>query len=159
MSRILILDDDASVRLFFEEELRDEGYDVFSENDGTDLSRLVMEKRPDLVVLDLKPVAVSGFELLKELRTKDCRIPVLLCTGYDLSLREARAMGADDVFIKSSDLTELKLKIKKALKTSPSGSFTGTRGMERPVASSSPPPSCELRRFPEDTDSFVWIRD
>jgi DNA-binding response OmpR family regulator len=121
MYRILILDDDASVRLFYEEELREEGYDVLSENDGTDFSRLIMEKRPDLVVLDLKLVAVSGFELLKELRTKGCRIPVLLCTGYDVSLREARAIGADDVVIKSSDLTELKLKIKKALKVRSEG--------------------------------------
>jgi DNA-binding response OmpR family regulator len=116
MYRILILDDDASIRLFYEEELTDEGYDVLSDIDGTDFSELVMKKRPDLVVLDLKLGAGSGFELLKELKAKDCRIPILLCTGYDVSLREARAKGADDVVIKSSDLAELKFKIKKALK-------------------------------------------
>jgi CheY-like chemotaxis protein len=42
-------------------------------------------------------------------------MPVILCTAYPVSPKEARAMGANDVVIKSSDLSELKLKIKKAL--------------------------------------------
>ena len=115
MCRIIILDDDESIRLLYEEELADEGYQVLSENDGTDIGEMILDKRPDLIVLDLKLGAVSGCEVLKKLRTVNRLIPVILCTAYPISQKEARAMGADDVVIKSSDLSELKSKVKKAL--------------------------------------------
>ena len=117
MCRILILDDDESIRLLYEEELTDEGYEVLSEDDGSDIGEMVLEKRPDLIVLDLKLGAVSGYEVLKKLRTRDIPTPVILCTAYPVSPKEAKAMGADDLVTKSSDLSELKLKIKKALHT------------------------------------------
>lgn len=115
MHTILILDEDASIQLYYEEELMDEGYEVLSEYDGADLGEWVLGKRPDLVIVDFKFGAGSSFDVLKELKTKDWQVPVLLCTTYDISLKEARAMGADDVVIKSSDLSELKIKIKKVL--------------------------------------------
>jgi len=115
MYTILILDDDESIRLLYEEELIEEGYDVLSKNDGIDAAELVLEKRPDLVVLDLKLGDSNGFDVLKKLRAEDGLTPVIFCTGYPVSSKEARAMGADDVVIKSSDLSELKLKIKKVL--------------------------------------------
>ena len=120
MCRILILDDDESIRLLYEEELTDEGYEVISEEDGSDIGKMVSEKRPDLIVLDLSLGAVSGFDVLKRLRTKHLPMPVILCTAYPVSAKEARAMGAHDVVIKSSDLSELKLKIKRALHASTS---------------------------------------
>jgi DNA-binding response OmpR family regulator len=119
MTTILILDDDESIRLLYEEELTDEGYDVLSKNDGADTAELVLEKRPDLVVLDIKLGDSSGFDVLKKIRAEDDLMPVIFCTGYTLSLKEARAMGADDVVIKSSDLSALKLKVKKALRSTP----------------------------------------
>jgi DNA-binding response OmpR family regulator len=119
MCTILILDDDESIRLLYEEELTDEGYEVFSKNGENDAADLVREKKPDLVVLDLKLRDSNGFDVLKKIRAEDCLMPVIFCTGYTLSLKEARAMGADDLVIKSSDLSELKLKVKKALSSSP----------------------------------------
>jgi DNA-binding NtrC family response regulator len=115
MCTILILDDDESIRLLYEEELADEGYEVLSQNNAAGIGEMVLEKRPDLIVLDLKLGAVSGYDFLKKLRTRDFAMPVILCTAYPVSPKEARAMGANDVVIKSSDLSELKLKIKKAL--------------------------------------------
>jgi CheY-like chemotaxis protein len=47
---ILVLDDDASIRFLYEEELRDEGYDVVSENGEACIEDLVLRKRPDLKV-------------------------------------------------------------------------------------------------------------
>jgi DNA-binding response OmpR family regulator len=92
---------------------------VLSRNDSANAAELVLEKRPDLVLLDLKLGASNGFDVLKQLRTEDSMMPVILCTGYPLSPKEALDMGADDLVIKSSDLSELKLKIKKALKENP----------------------------------------
>ena len=115
MCSILILDDDESIRLLYEEELAEEGYEVLSESEGADICELVSRKRPDLIVLDLILGDVRGSDILKKLRTKHLPMPVILCSAYPVSPKEARAMGAHDVVIKSSDLSELKLKIKKAL--------------------------------------------
>ena len=115
MRTILILDDDASIQFLYEEELRDEGYDVVSENGEADIDELVLRKRPDLILLDLKLGAASGSDALKTLRKKNGAMPVILCTAYPISSQEAVALGADDMVIKRSDLSELKRKIKKAL--------------------------------------------
>ena len=76
MCTILILDDDESIRFLYEEELMDEGYEVLSKKDGADAAELVLEKRPDLMVLDLKLGDSSGFDVLKKLRAEDCLLPV-----------------------------------------------------------------------------------
>lgn len=115
MPRILVLDDNASIRLLYEEELTEEGYDVSCENDGVDLDKLVCEMRPDLIVLDLKLGSTSGGQVLGKRRGEDVSVPVILCTAYPFSPKEAKTMGAGDLVIKSSDLSELKAKIKKAL--------------------------------------------
>jgi hypothetical protein len=58
---ILILDDDASIRFLYEEELRDEGYDVVSENGEACIEDLVLRKRPDLISGKLG----HGFDVVK----------------------------------------------------------------------------------------------
>jgi DNA-binding response OmpR family regulator len=115
MCTILILDDDESIQLLYEEELIDEGYEVLAESDASDIGELIVEKRPDLVLLDLKLGGSSGFEVLQAIRKEDSIVPVIFCTAYPVSPKEAKSKGANDVVIKSSDLSELKLKIKKAL--------------------------------------------
>jgi DNA-binding response OmpR family regulator len=115
MVTILILDDDASIRFLYEEELRDEGYDVVSENGEADIDDLVLQKSPDLILLDLKLGAASGLDVLKKLRKENGTMPVILCTAYTISSQQAVAMGADDVVSKSSDLSDLKVKIRKII--------------------------------------------
>ncbi|MFO7459605.1 MAG: response regulator [Desulfatiglandales bacterium] len=115
MVTILILDDDASIRFLYEEELRDEGYDVVSENGEADIDDLVLQKRPDLILLDLKLGEASGLDVLKKLRKENGTMPVILCTAYTISSQQAVAMGADDVVSKSSDLSDLKVKIRKII--------------------------------------------
>jgi CheY-like chemotaxis protein len=115
MVTILILDDDASIRVLYEEELRDEGYDVVSENGEADIDDLVLQKRPDLILLDLKLGEASGLDVLKKLRKENGTMPVILCTAYTISSQQAVAMGADDVVSKSSDLSDLKVKIRKII--------------------------------------------
>ena len=115
MGTILILDDDAAIRFLYEEELRDEGHHVVSGNGEAELDELVSRRRPDLILLDLKLGAASGSDVLKKLRKENGAMPVILCTAYPISSKEALAMGADDVVIKSSDLSDLKVKIRKII--------------------------------------------
>jgi two-component system response regulator (stage 0 sporulation protein F) len=76
MYTILVLDDDESIRLLYQEELSDEGYEVLSGSDGAALDELIVEKRPDLVLLDLKLGGSNGFEVLQIL------VPQFRCRSF-----------------------------------------------------------------------------
>jgi DNA-binding response OmpR family regulator len=115
MSRILVIDDDPSIRLLYSDELREEGYDVIEEGDGMKVPQLIREERPDLIVLDEKLGRLSGLELLKEIRGAGSDVPVILCTAYPLLRHSKKCSAADDYATKSSDLSELKIKIRRIL--------------------------------------------
>lgn len=103
------------MRDFLSEELGQDGYTVAGAGDGESIWSFLEHTKPDLVLLDLKLGAASGLEVLKKLRKENVTMPVILCTAYPISSQEAVAMGADDMVIKSSDLLDLKVKIKKAV--------------------------------------------
>jgi DNA-binding response OmpR family regulator len=100
MSRILVI-----------EELREEGYDVIEEGDGMRGPQQIREERPDLIVLDERLGRLSGIELLNEIRRAGSDVPVIVCIACPL-LRHSQKCGAeDDYATKTSDLSELKIKI------------------------------------------------
>jgi DNA-binding response OmpR family regulator len=115
MSRILVIDDDPSIRLLYSDELREEGYDVIEEGDGTKVPQLIREERPDLIVMDEKLGRLSGVEVLKQIRRAGSDVPVILCTAYPLLRRSQKCSAADDYATKTSDLRELKIKIRRIL--------------------------------------------
>ncbi len=116
MSRILVIDDDPSIRLLYSDELREEGYDVIEEGDGMKVLQLIREERPDLIVLDEKLGRLRGVEVLKEIRRGGASVPVILCTAYPLLRHSQKCTGADDYATKTSDLSELKIKIRGLLR-------------------------------------------
>ena len=62
--KILIIDDDTSLRRVLEYNLKEEGYDVFTAQDGEQGLVRFDEQHPDLVITDLKMPGISGFEVL-----------------------------------------------------------------------------------------------
>ena len=117
MKRILIVDDDAAIRLFYEEELSEEGYDVLSSDGEKGLLELVAAKRPDLIVLDIKLGRRSGLNLLKDVRNTFHRIPIIVTAAYPTYQIDPKSVGADAYVTKNSDLTGLKRQIEKSLAT------------------------------------------
>jgi DNA-binding response OmpR family regulator len=115
MSRILVIDDDPSIRLLYLDELREEGYDVIEEGDGTKVLQLIREERPDLIVMDEKLGRLSGVEVLKEIRRVGSDVPAILCTAYPLLRHSEKCSAADDYETKTWDLSELKIKIRRIL--------------------------------------------
>lgn len=115
MNKILVIDDDQGVRMLYADELVDEGYEVVTCGDGSRLVEFIKEERPDLVVMDVKLGKYDGVDLLQDIRKAFDQLPVILCTAYPSVGYNGASIAADDYVIKSSDLSELKLKIGKAL--------------------------------------------
>jgi DNA-binding response OmpR family regulator len=119
MPRILVVDDDASIRMLYAEELDEEGYEVLTCGDGALLLDLIHQSNPDLVVMDVRMGKYNGLELLKKIRKMNYNLPVILCTAYRVYRYDPVSIAADYYVVKSADLGELKLKIKTALAEEP----------------------------------------
>jgi len=115
MNRVLIVDDEEAICILYAEELTEEGYEVITSGDGTQLMELIEQKRPDLIVLDIRLGKQNGLDLLQDIRNKYYNLPVILCTAYPDYKYEVKSIAADYYVVKSSDLRELKVKIKMAI--------------------------------------------
>jgi two-component system, response regulator, stage 0 sporulation protein F len=113
--RILIAEDDDSLRLLYEEELEAEGYEVLTARNGKEAIQQLEETRPDLILLDIVMPVMDGMEALGRILRKDRRIPIILNTSYSAYREDFMSWAADAYVTKSSDLTELKAKIRELL--------------------------------------------
>lgn len=118
MAKILIVDDEEGIRMLYSMELQDEGYEVITLPDGRDLLQVVDAERPDCIVLDIKMREFNGLDLLQQLRKKYYNLPVILNSAYSSFKVDLKAVAADYYVVKSSDLRELKEKLRVALETS-----------------------------------------
>ncbi len=112
--KILVVDDDLHIQKLYKEELEDEGYQVVVAGDGTKAMELFLKEDPDLVTLDILMPDIDGIKLLRQMKEKKPRLPVIMSTAYDY--RDDFAVWASEAYIvKSADLTELKNTVKKLL--------------------------------------------
>jgi len=114
---ILLADDDESTRLLVQEALSDEGYDVIVAEDGREAMKKVEQRNPDMVILDIQMSPVDGMEVLPKILRKKRNIPVILYTAYTQYQEDFMAWTADAYVVKSSDLTELKEKVRELFST------------------------------------------
>ncbi len=117
MKTILLADDNPGAALLCKTEIEDEGYRVLLAEDGEEAYRLVRDKAPDVVILDISMPGVGGLEALARIKAGHPDIPVILFTGFDEDcLRDRRAnLATACVEKKAGDLTELKRAIMRAL--------------------------------------------
>lgn len=104
MRRVLVIDDEADVRLLYRVNLRHAGFEVLEADDGERGIAAALEHLPDVVVLDLMMPRVDGFDVLRALRTHPDanEMPVLVLTADSRSDHHRRCyeLGADDVMTK-----------------------------------------------------------
>jgi len=117
MNRILIVDDEKAIRLLYADELTEEGYEVLTTDGGAGLMELIDRKRPDLVLLDIKLGKDDGLDLLQDIRNAYYDLPVVMCTAYPDFKYDLKSIAADYYVVKSSDLRELKKKIRMAFES------------------------------------------
>jgi len=115
MPKIMVVDDEASIRMLYREEFEDENYEVVEAEDGDGLLEKIEAQSPDVIVLDIKMAAYDGLDLLQEIRQKFQELPVIISSAYGAYKGDYKTLAADYYVVKSSDLSELKQKVKKAL--------------------------------------------
>ena len=115
--KILLLEDEYSLRISIEEFLGDLGYEVDGFMDGLEAYDAVYDKSYDLLLLDVNVPSLSGFELLKKLRADKITVPAIFLTSMtDVNnLKEGYKRGCCDYIRKPFDLEELELRIDQAL--------------------------------------------
>lgn len=115
MKRILIIDDEESIRFLYKEELEEDGFEVeLAENGKEALEKLPLFK-PDLITLDIKMPVMDGIETLKRIREVEKQIPVILCSAYGEYKQDLTTWASDAYIVKCADLTGLKTTIRKLL--------------------------------------------
>jgi two-component system response regulator (stage 0 sporulation protein F) len=115
LKKILVVDDEDNIRLLYQEELRDSGYEVSLAGSAEEALKIVEEDPPDLITLDVKLPGMSGFDFLKELKANQKDIPVILCSAYGAYKQEFQLWASEAYVVKSADLRELKTTIKEIL--------------------------------------------
>jgi two-component system response regulator (stage 0 sporulation protein F) len=78
---ILVVDDDESTRIALIDVLRHDGYNALSAEDGFVATRIVREKSLDLVFLDFELPGMNGLDVLREIKTINMQLPVVMLTG------------------------------------------------------------------------------
>jgi len=93
---VLVVEDDPSFGQTLQDILERSGYSVTQTNDALEVSAMLREAHPDVVLLDLKLPGHDGCEVLREIRSRDANIPVFLMTGYGQELKTLVEQGLRD---------------------------------------------------------------
>ena len=115
--KILLLEDEYSLRISIEEFLTDLGYEDDGFVDGLDAYDAVYDKKYDLLLLDVNVPALNGFELLKKIRKDGKNEPAIFLTALrDMdNFKEGYECGCSDYIRKPFDLEELELRVEQTL--------------------------------------------
>ncbi len=115
MTTILIVEDDNNQRLFYEQELKLEGYEIVTASDGKEALERVQEQLPDIIILDINMPKMDGIEAMGRILSKKKEIPIIINTAYSNYKDNFMSWAADAYIVKSSDLSELKNAVKEVL--------------------------------------------
>jgi DNA-binding response OmpR family regulator len=120
MPTILLVEDEYPMRVALDDAFRHYGYEVVSASDGEAGLKLVEEKKPDLVILDVMLPHMDGFEVCKQLRQQGFMRPILMLTArsHEVDKVIGLELGADDYVTKPFGDRELLARVKALLRRS-----------------------------------------
>jgi len=120
MAKILVIDDEESIRSLLDRLLVRKGYDVVIASNGRKGLEFFRREHPDAVLLDLKMPEMDGLMVLKEIRNIDQKLPVIVLTGAGTPEveQQAHALGATEFVEKEFSLHHLGDSLKRHLNTS-----------------------------------------
>ena len=115
--RVMVIDDDPSVRDYMEALVSRQGYRVYAAADGEHALGQLDDVRPDLVTLDVVLPGMDGLETLRRIKQRMPEVPVVMLSGHGQArnIVEAMRLGATDFLRKPFEVEELELAFQKAL--------------------------------------------
>lgn len=118
MKKILIVEDEESIRGFLKINLKRNGFEVLETDNGEEGLEIVEREEPDIVILDVMLPGIDGFEVCKRVREKQESIGIIMLTakGQEMDKIIGLEYGADDYMVKPFNPMELLLRIKAILR-------------------------------------------
>ena len=127
--KVLVVDDEASIRRILETRLSMIGFEIFTAADGEEAIASFNKNNPDLIVLDIMMPKIDGYGVVREIRrTSDVPIIILTALG-DVSERiTGLELGADDYVVKPFSPKELEARVKAVLRRTLNREISATTG-------------------------------
>jgi len=118
MAKVLVIDDEANVRMVTDLLLTRMGYQVLLADNGRIGLELYRQELPDVILLDVKMPEMDGIEVLRQIRSVDLKQPVIVLTGDSSpeTEREVQALGVSEFIVKGSSLASLGETLKRIIK-------------------------------------------
>ncbi len=155
MSEILVAEDEANIREALADLLESEGYAVRTAADGAVALAEYGKKRPDLLLLDVNMPKMNGFDVCREIRRTDARLPIVMLTARVEEIDKVRGLerGATDYVTKPYGMNELLARVAAHLRQA--SAYAESVPAEAPA----PEPSATFRfgSHTVDTKRFVLV--
>lgn len=118
MKKILIVEDEESIRGFLKINLKRNGYEVIEVDNGEDGIKIAINEKPAIVILDVMLPGIDGFNVCKRIREEGKNIGIIMLTAKSQDIDKITGLeyGADDYIVKPFNPMELLLRIKAILR-------------------------------------------
>ena len=116
--KIMLADDEVRIHTIVQRIADDEGYDFIGAFDGNEAIKIVAEKQPDLLILDVMMPRLDGFQACKKIRSAGIHIPIIFLSakGDIVDKGVGFEAGADDYLVKPFSAEELSMRIRAHLR-------------------------------------------
>ncbi len=133
MAKVLLVEDDFSLRDIYSARFQAEGYAVVTASDGEEALAVAVRERPDLIVLDVMMPKISGFDVLDILRstpeTKETKVIMMTALSQDADRERGESLGVNKYLVKSQvTLEDVVVAVKQALEGAPAPVAPATPG-------------------------------
>jgi DNA-binding response OmpR family regulator len=118
MKTILVIEDDISILRGLKDNLEFEGYTVLTETNGEKGLKLALEKKPELILLDIMLPGMNGYEICRKLKKEKPKLPIIMITarGSEIDKVSGLDTGADDYVTKPFSIPELMARIRAVIR-------------------------------------------
>lgn len=120
METILVVEDDPSIQRGLELNLQVEGYSVITASDGEEGLKQALERRPDVLLLDVMLPKMSGFDICRQVRKQGMTMPIIMLTAKTQEIDKIMGLelGADDYVTKPFSVAEVVARVNAAVRRS-----------------------------------------